>query len=113
MPLRKAAISAGVRVTVTRAGFDPPLASRSGLTPRDPADATVPVFVLSAPSFEVIPPRPNLLEDAGGFAVDDVVVAAGLAVVVVADPLLPASDEAPAAPATTVTATGLYEIVAL
>jgi hypothetical protein len=41
MPLRNAAISLELSVTLTGALFGPPLASRSGLTPRDPADDTV------------------------------------------------------------------------
>ncbi len=41
MPFRKSAISAAVSVTGTSMLLDPPLASRSGLTPRDPAEATV------------------------------------------------------------------------
>src|SRR5581483_5779106 len=60
MPLRKSAISAAVSVTGTSAGFDPPFASRSGLTPRDPADETVWLLAFSWPS-GLRPDSPNLL----------------------------------------------------
>ena len=48
MPFRNSAISAAVTVTTTSVLFGPPLASRSGLTPRDPADDTVCVAGLLA-----------------------------------------------------------------
>src|SRR3989304_4784356 len=44
MPFLKASISAAEIVTRSLFLFDPPTASRSGTPPRDPADATVPVF---------------------------------------------------------------------
>ena len=97
---------------ITTAGFPPPLASRSGLTPRVPAEATVPVLARSGPTFDVRPPRPNLLL-AGvgvgvGVALGDAVgvgVAVGVGDALAVPP--PASDDAPAPPATTVTGTGV------
>src|SRR5262245_38288590 len=58
MPLRNSPISAAVTVTATTPLFGPPRASRSGLTPRDPADAIVLPLDFSRPS-GFMPPSPN------------------------------------------------------